>query len=102
MMTRVRGALRSDRPPARAISDDTEEKLGLRVASVLDYAIIILDPQGRVTAWNAGAERIKGYRAEEVIGEHFSRFYPHEDVVDGKPQRELETAATVGRVQDEG
>jgi PAS domain S-box-containing protein len=102
MMNKVRGAPRSDRPPDRATSDDTEEQFGLLVASVLDYAIIILDPQGRVTAWNAGAERIKGYRAEEIIGEHFSRFYPHDDVADGKPQRELETAATVGRVRDEG
>ncbi len=67
-----------------------------------EYAILLLDPQGCVTTWNAGAERIKGYRPGEIIGQHFSRFYPREDVADGKPQRELETAAATGRVEDNG
>jgi PAS domain S-box-containing protein len=72
------------------------------VASVTDYAILMLDPEGRVATWNAGAERIKGYRAEEIIGHHVSRFYPDEDVRRGKPATALERARQVGRVEDEG
>lgn len=70
--------------------------------SVSDYAIFMLDPQGRIASWNAGAERIKGYRAQEITGVHFSVFYPPEDVAAGKPQRELEIAVAQGRVEDEG
>jgi PAS domain S-box-containing protein len=79
-----------------------EERFGLLVASVTDYALLVLDPAGNVTTWNAGAERIKGYRAEEIIGSHFSRFYPEEDVRAGKCERELAVAAGVGRFEDEG
>src|SRR5262249_39265101 len=61
----------------------------LLVESVNDYAMIMLDPKGNVASWNPGAERIKGYRAEEIIGQHFSRFYPGEDVQGGKPEEEL-------------
>ena len=67
-----------------------------------EYAILVLDLDGNVTSWNAGAERFKGYRAEEIIGRHFSVFYPPEDVAAGKPDRELETAAAEGRLEDEG
>ncbi|WP_291412672.1 PAS domain-containing sensor histidine kinase [Actinophytocola sp.] len=74
----------------------------LLVGSVLDYAIFMLDPTGHVLSWNAGAERIKGYTAEEIIGEHFSVLYPPEDVAAGKPRRELETAVAEGRLDDEG
>jgi PAS domain S-box-containing protein len=81
---------------------ETEEHFRLLVQSVTDYAIFMLDPQGRIASWNAGAERIKGYRAEEITGVHFSVFYPPEDVASGKPQRELEIAVAEGRVEDEG
>ncbi len=72
------------------------------VSCVKDYAILILDPKGHITSWNPGAERIKGYGAEEIVGQHFSCFYPSEDILSGKPENELATAATEGRVEDEG
>src|SRR5205085_12297989 len=59
-------------------------------------------PAGRVATWNVGAERIKGYRADDIIGQHFSRFYPQEDVLAGKCEMELEVAAREGRFEDEG
>ena len=62
------------------------------VRAVRDYAILSLDPDGYITSWNQGAERIKGYRAEEIIGRHFSAFYPHEDIEAGKTERELAEA----------
>jgi methyl-accepting chemotaxis protein len=74
----------------------------LLVDSVRDYAILILDPTGHVRTWNAGAERIKGYRPQEIIGKHFSVFYTHEDVARGKPETELRVAAAEGRYEDEG
>lgn len=74
----------------------------LFVQSVHDYAIFMLDPEGRITTWNAGAERIKGYTASEIIGKHFSCFYPEEDVRGSKPQRLLDQAARLGRIEDEG
>ncbi|HEY2903452.1 MAG TPA: PAS domain-containing sensor histidine kinase, partial [Polyangia bacterium] len=67
-----------------------------------DYAIFILDPTGRVSTWNPGAERIKGYKADEIIGKHFSTFYPQEDVAAGKCERELEVATREGRFEEEG
>jgi PAS domain S-box-containing protein len=80
----------------------SEERLRLLVESVHDYAIFMLDPKGFITSWNVGAQRIKGYRAEEIIGQHLSRFYPEEDVRAGKCEHELEVAASVGRFEDEG
>jgi PAS domain S-box-containing protein len=80
----------------------TEESFRLMVESVSDYAIVMLDPQGLVVSWNTGAERIKGYHAEEIVGLHFARLYPHEEVEAGKPQRELDLAAVSGRHEDEG
>jgi PAS domain S-box-containing protein len=74
----------------------------LLVQGVTDYAIFMLDPEGRVTSWNAGAERIKGYLPEEIIGQHFSRFYPPEDRDRGDPDRALETARREGRFVAEG
>jgi len=74
----------------------------LLVESVRDYAIFALDPTGVIMSWNAGAERIKGYRADEVIGRHFSIFYTAEDLANDKPARELEQAARLGRVEDAG
>jgi PAS domain S-box-containing protein len=72
------------------------------VEGVKDYAIFMLDTEGRVATWNAGAERLKGYRADEIIGQHFSRFYPPEEVERGKPEHELRVAAAEGRFEDEG
>ena len=72
------------------------------VESVKDYAIFMLDPTGHVLTWNRGAERIKGYSADEIVGKHFSKFYPDEDVRAGKCDHELEVAARDGRFEDEG
>lgn len=80
----------------------SEAAFTLLVQGVLDYGIFMLDPQGYVVSWNAGAERIKGYRADEIVGRHFSTFYPPEDKAAGKPQWELETAVAEGRLEDEG
>jgi PAS domain S-box-containing protein len=79
-----------------------EARFGALVNSVVDYAIIMLDPAGRVSSWNTGAERILGYTSEQIIGRHFSSFYYREDVERGKPQGELESAAAAGRHEDEG
>jgi diguanylate cyclase (GGDEF)-like protein/PAS domain S-box-containing protein len=91
---------------ARKTSDEalakSEERLGLMVENVEDYAILMLDTDGRVATWNAGAQRLKGYAAEEIIGQHFSIFYLPEDVAAGKPASELLTAAAEGRLEDEG
>ncbi|HVJ14750.1 MAG TPA: PAS domain S-box protein, partial [Polyangiaceae bacterium] len=84
------------------VSTPSWDDYRLLVESVVDYAIFLLDLEGRVTTWNPGAKLIKGYQAEEIIGQHFSRFYPAEDVVAGKPARELDIAAREGRVEDEG
>ena len=81
---------------------ESEERFRQMVASVVDYAIFMLDPDGRVASWNAGAARIKRYTAEEIIGQHFSCFYPRADVDSGKPWRHLEVASLEGRVEDEG
>ena len=80
----------------------SEERARLFVEAVQDYAIFMLDPEGRVSTWNTGAERIKGYKASEIIGQHFSRFYPEEDVRSGKPDWELRVALEEGRLEDEG
>ncbi|GAA3473574.1 PAS domain-containing sensor histidine kinase [Nonomuraea roseola] len=81
---------------------ESEERFRLLVQSVVDYAIFMLDTEGHIASWNAGAQRIKGYRADEIIGSHFSVFYPPEDVASGKPDRELEIAVVEGRLEDEG
>jgi len=80
----------------------SEERFRLLVSEVADYAILMLDPEGHIVSWNTGAERIKGYRSEEIIGQHFSRFYPAEDVEQGKPAYELKVAVERGRLEDEG
>ncbi|WP_245479674.1 hybrid sensor histidine kinase/response regulator [Hansschlegelia zhihuaiae] len=80
----------------------SEERFRLLVQGVTDYAIYMLDPDGRVTNWNFGAERIKGYLPQEIIGEHFSRFYTEEDRAAGLPQIGLETALRDGRFEKEG
>ena len=80
----------------------SEQRFRLLVEAVQDYAIFMLDHEGRVITWNLGAERLKGYKAAEIMGQHFSRFYPEEDIRGAKPQRELEIANSEGRVEDEG
>ena len=80
----------------------SEERFRSIVESVKDYAIFTLDPAGRITSWNPGAQRIKGYSAEEIIGQHFSRFYLQEDIDRGKPEHALKTAEAQGRFEDEG
>src|ERR1700733_8535819 len=80
----------------------SEERFKLLVESVRDYAIFMLDPQGHVLTWNAGAERFKGYRGEEIIGQHFSIFYPDEARPRGWPEDELHVATDTGVFEDEG
>ena len=87
---------------AQQVLLQTERGFRLLVQGVTDYAIFMLDPQGRVTNWNAGAERIKGYAPDEIIGEHFSRFYTPEEKDAGVPKRALETARKTGRYEAEG
>lgn len=80
----------------------SEERFRLMVENVEDYAILMLDVDGKVASWTIGAERIKGYRAAEIVGRHFSVFYPDEDTAAGKPARELTVAAAQGFLKDEG
>ncbi|HEY1778681.1 MAG TPA: ATP-binding protein [Solirubrobacteraceae bacterium] len=81
---------------------ENEERFRLLVEAVEDYAILGLDADGHVTSWNAGAEKIKGYAAEEIIGRHYSAFYPPEDIDAGVPDRQLVVAAAEGRVEADG
>ncbi len=92
----------TERKRAEDTLRQSEEQFRLLVHGVTDYAIYMLTPEGRVSSWNAGAQRIKGYRAEEIIGEHFSRFYTREDREAGLPQVALDTAAREGRFEKEG
>jgi PAS domain S-box-containing protein len=92
----------TERKEAQDALRRSEQTFQLLVESIQDYAVLMLDAEGRIASWNAGAERIKGYRAHEIIGEHFSTFYPPEDVAQGKPRWELETAEREGRHEDEG
>jgi len=89
----------SDRYAASLTEDG---RYRLLVEAVTDYAIYMLDSNGIVTSWNPGAERFKGYTASEIIGHHFSRFYPHADREDGLPERALETARKEGKFESEG
>jgi PAS domain S-box-containing protein len=98
----MRRAIHPSAGPEMPALLQTEEIFRLLVASVTDYAIFMLDPEGRVASWNAGAERIKGYRAEEILGQHFSCFYLDEDLRQGKPALELQVASAEGRFEDEG
>jgi two-component system, NtrC family, sensor kinase len=88
--------------PASVALMSSEESFRLLVESVEDYAIYMLNPEGIVVSWNAGATRIKGYCAQEIIGRHFSCFYAEEDVLQGKPMLELEQATLLGRYESEG
>ncbi|HEY4802551.1 MAG TPA: PAS domain S-box protein [Paraburkholderia sp.] len=78
------------------------DRYRLLIDAVRDYAIFMLEPSGRVAGWNPGAERIKGYSSDEIVGRHFSVFYTPDDIDSGKPERLLEAAALHGRVEEEG
>ena len=80
----------------------SEERVRLMIEAIKDYAIIMLDPNGQVVSWNEGAQRIKGYTADEIVGQHFSRFYPKEVAQSGFLQKELAEATDKGRFEDEG
>jgi PAS domain S-box-containing protein len=92
----------TERKRAAEALHQKDECFRVLVEGVQDYAIYMLDPGGYVASWNTGAERIKGYRADEIIGQHFSRFYTREDLEHGKPEKELRVAAADGRYEDEG
>jgi PAS domain S-box-containing protein len=92
----------TERKQAQEALADRDEQFRRLVLNVTDYAIYMLSPEGFVSSWNLGAERIKGYSADEVIGQHFSRFYPEEERAKGTPQNGLEIARTTGHFQAEG
>ena len=92
----------TDKQAAQQALLEAERGFRILVQGVTDYAIYMLDPQGRVTSWNAGAQRIKGYTPDDIIGEHFSRFYTPEDFQAEVPHRALETARETGRYEAEG
>ncbi|MDE3067494.1 MAG: PAS domain S-box protein [Verrucomicrobiota bacterium] len=97
----IRRDLKLRRQAEQALRQN-EERFRLMVGNIKDYAIFMLDPAGRVISWNDGAQRIKGYTAAEIVGEHFSRFYPDEVVRAGFPQKALAEAEAAGRVEDDG
>ncbi len=90
----------SDNPPSPAT--DLDHRLQLLIETVVDYGIFLLDPGGHVVSWNSGAQKLKGWTRDEIIGQHFSVFYPPEAVATGWPQEELRRAARDGRFEDEG
>jgi PAS domain S-box-containing protein len=92
----------TERRRAEKALQESEERFRLLVESVKDYAIFMMDPEGRVVSWNAGAERIKGYKDREIIGQHFSVFYTPEERQDRRPQMGLTTAKDEGTFEDEG
>lgn len=92
----------SERMKAEEALREAEERLRLVVESVKDYAIIMLDPSGRIASWNTGVEAISGYSSEEIVGQHCSLLYTQEEVESGKPEQELAIAAAQGRFEHEG
>jgi PAS domain S-box-containing protein len=102
LLRRNENQLASSLAAQTKLGAQNEELFRLLVESVRDYAIFMLDPSGHVATWNIGARRIKGYTADEIVGKHFSSFYPAEDIRQGKCELELEGAAQEGRFEDEG
>ena len=92
----------TERETARNALLDSERNFRLLVSGVTDYALYMLDPDGLVSSWNAGGERIKGYAPTEIIGQHFSRFYTNQDRAAGRPARALSIAREIGRYEEEG
>src|SRR4029077_13764639 len=92
----------TERMAAEETLRDSERSFRMLVQGVVDYAIYMIDPSGVVANWNSGAERLKGYTAEEIVGQHFSHFYTREDRAAGLPVRVLETATREGRYEGEG
>ncbi|WP_398470201.1 PAS domain S-box protein [Tardiphaga sp.] len=92
----------TERKLAQDALRQSQEQFRLLVQGVTDYAIFMLDPSGRINSWNAGAQRIKGYAPDEIIGEHFSRFYTDEDRLSGEPQKALDRVHSDGRFEHEG
>jgi PAS domain S-box-containing protein len=92
----------TDRTMAAEALKESERHFRLLVSGVTDYALYMLDPSGIVTNWNAGGQRIKGYRPEEIIGQHFSRFYSAADQAAGRPARALQLAVENGRYEEDG
>jgi PAS domain S-box-containing protein len=101
-LTEALHTARSRAEASTAEARSHEERFRLLVEGVEDYAIFMLDPDGRVASWNAGAKRINGYDEEEIIGERFSVFYTEEDVLKDHPEEELRVATSEGRYQEEG
>ena len=91
-----------DTSPDSLKAFSAEDRYRLLVDSVTDYALYMLDPDGYVVSWNSGAQRLKGYAEHEIVGQHFSRFYPEEDVRNGHPARNLKIARSEGRFEAEG
>ncbi len=102
MSARARSSHSTRKVNARRRGGGTASENALLIESTTDYAIFMLDPDGYIVSWNPGAAKLKGYLAGEIIGKHFSVFYPHEAVVEGKPERELQIAAADGRYEEEG
>lgn len=98
------GKITRDLTERRAVAEElrrSEERFRLLIEGIRDYAVYMLDPSGRVSTWNPGAEKIKGYRAAEIVGRHYSTFFRPEDVEAGRPEAELTIARTVGRFEEE-
>jgi PAS domain S-box-containing protein len=97
-------------PPSRTVIEskhnaslrESEERYRMLLDGVRDYAIFMMDPQGQILSWNAGAERIKGYTADQIIGQNFSCFFPPADIGRGRPQEVLRTTAAIGRHEEQG
>jgi PAS domain S-box-containing protein len=105
-ITELRATEMSQQAAVAAYTDEAAlrqeaDRFRLFIDEVNDYAIFTLDSEGRVTSWNKGAERLKGYAPSEIIGKHFSCFFSEEDIRSGQPQREMEIAATDGRYEHE-
>ena len=92
----------TERREAEEALRESEERFRLIIEGVRDYAVFMLDTEGRVATWNIGAERIQGYRAREILGVHFSGFYPADDIAAGKPEHDLEVAAQTGKYEEDG